>query len=69
MINQLAEYEYLWTSDVDTYCLIKVSDTEDEFVIYNRRSKTAIVIEDDRLYGQVIRMMISRGVLITNTIP
>ncbi len=69
MINQLAEYEYLWTSDVDTYCLIKVSDTEDEFVIYNRRSKTAIVIEDDRLYGQVIRMMISRGVFITNTIP
>jgi hypothetical protein len=69
MMNKLTEYQHLWTKEADLHCLIRVGDKENEFVIFNRKNKSAIVIEDDKLYGEVIRMMISKGVQITNEIP
>ena len=64
------EWKRLWTTDAGKYVLVRVdTDVQPAFVIVERATKTALIIEDDDTYRQVVDEMQRAGVEQTDTFP
>jgi hypothetical protein len=61
------DLEHLWTTDAALYVLFDLGS--DRFVIVERRTRSALVIEDDAIMGQVVSRMLDAGVPVVDTWP
>ena len=68
-MKNLAEFEYLWTTQARDHCLVRVGTGDYELVIFNLLDRTALVIEDDSQYRTVLKKMVDSGVPIHESIP
>ena len=63
-MSEIAEYEYLWDGSQPGWCLVQLdlaSSDQPAYSIYNQRDSTALIIEDDSLFGSVIERMLAEG--------
>lgn len=65
MVNELEEFAYLWDGSEPGWCLVRVDATKPlgaaALAIYNRDASHALIIEDDKVYAQVIERMSTAG--------
>ena len=62
----ISEWSRLWECPSE-YVLVRVGD--EEFAIVELESKSAIIIEDDTSYKEVVRRMKEAGVCVTDRLP
>lgn len=70
--NELESLAALWGSEMKNHVLLRVRRGTSELdgcLIYDRVSKTALVIEDEELASEVARRMAHAGVPIVDKIP
>ena len=70
-MNELSEYEYLWDGSDPGWVLVAEDDAEPgvKFVIYNKKRKTMLLIEDASVSKAVNERMLSIGVEILPEVP
>jgi hypothetical protein len=64
----LDTFGYLWDGSDQGWTLIRLIGQQTP-VIYNRTTRTALTIEDDQLYADVVRKMIDEGVAVLDKLP
>ena len=67
----LKNFEYLWTSELNTHVLVrwKGGNAVDKYIIFNTEYGTALIIEDDDIYCQVVERMKGAGVSVVDNVP
>ncbi|MEJ2075852.1 MAG: hypothetical protein P8X79_20595 [Reinekea sp.] len=61
--NELLEFSYLWTTEKKKWVIKDLGDND--FLIFNKFSKSALTIDDDDLHEAVVKKMIEEGVEIS----
>jgi hypothetical protein len=56
----LDSFSYLWDGSEEGWTLVR-SDRVPQPTIYNRVDRSALIIEDDELYADVVQKMIEQG--------
>lgn len=66
MPNEMDMYEYVWSDADGPWALMCVNNEAaaevHRYLIVNRMHHSALIIEDNRISGQVIQRMLSAGV-------
>ncbi len=60
----MKDYEYLWNEELRDHLLLETksgSVESERFLIFNRKTKTMLIIEDEDLNRAVCRELKSRG--------
>ncbi|HYQ40904.1 MAG TPA: hypothetical protein VER11_03025 [Polyangiaceae bacterium] len=72
MKPDIDEYEYLWDGSEPEWVLVRVSRTSPDAVatvIYNTKTRMALIIEIDELAEAVQEKMLERKVRVLDSIP
>lgn len=71
MSNEVSYWSRLWTTEAKDHVLVRTSQEGDhlEFHIFDMRTRTIDIIEDDSLYLQIVDEMLKAGVSIVDRIP
>ncbi len=66
----LKNFKYLWTSELNTHVLVrqKGGNAVNKYIIFNTEQGTALIIEDDDVYYQVVERMKKAGVSIIDNV-
>jgi hypothetical protein len=62
----LKEYEYIWTTNREEYVLVKMK--RGGYAIFNRLDKTALIIEDDEIYEEVVMKLLKNNCEILDSV-
>ena len=64
-MSELDDLAYLWDGSDPGWCLVQLDATKPlgtgALAIYNRNASHALIIEDDKIYAQVIERMLAGG--------
>ena len=69
MLDELSEYEHLWTTDKDKYVLVGSEGGGLLPVELGGKDPMALLIEDDALANEVCRRMQEAGVKVVASLP
>ncbi len=68
--NQLADYEFLWTTEKSDYALFTINAYgRVEYLVYHIPTKRVKTMRCDLLGQRIVEMMIARGVPVLDDMP
>ncbi len=65
-MSKIDDFAYLWACTDPDWVLLQVDEAKEEFLPYNLRTGTAVLIENDQLAAEVEQRMKSAGVRVVH---
>lgn len=66
---EISKYEEYWINANGTYVLVSLAGTVETAVVFDKETKSAIIIEDNNIAIEVAKRMYEAGVPLLTRIP
>lgn len=66
-MTAIERHKYLWDGSAPEWVLVR--DGPGSYAVYNRKDRTALIIEDEREYAAVVNNMLRAGVEVLDELP